>query len=92
MHDRLFETQDDWTILADPTAYFLKLVDELKLDQAKAKEAIEKEPYNDLIQLDINDANSSGVNATPTFYLNGKKLSVSSFDDLKTVVDKALIE
>ena len=31
-----------------------------------------------------------GINSTPTFYLNGKKLNLLNFTDLRTEVDKAL--
>ena len=36
------------------------------------------------------DGTRFGVNSTPTFFLNGKKLNLSSFDDLTREVDAAV--
>ncbi|KKS87365.1 MAG: Protein-disulfide isomerase [Candidatus Gottesmanbacteria bacterium GW2011_GWB1_43_11] len=46
--------------------------------------------YKDKVQKDLTDGTAIGVNATPTFYLNGKKLSLFSFTDLDAEVAKAL--
>lgn len=42
------------------------------------------------IEKDLADGTSFGVNATPTFFLNGVKLTLASFDDLQKEVDKAV--
>lgn len=89
MHDKLFETQTQWESLPNPSDFFAKIATELGLDGAKVKEATEKQKYSSLIQDDLNDGNTAALNATPTFYLNGKKLEVSSFQGIVDAIDAA---
>lgn len=92
MHQKLFETQERWEGLANPNDFFGDLARELGLDENKVKDAITKNKFNEVIQNDLNDGNSYGLNATPTFYLNGKKLELSNYDQLEDQVKKALQE
>lgn len=80
VHDKIFETQDDWSGLneADATVFFLSLAEQLQLDEAKAGQA--------KIEEDIVEGRRLGVNSTPTFFLNGRKLNLQSFNDLGIVV------
>lgn len=87
---RLFETQSQWQNLGDPNEYFMNLATEVQLDPNAAKEAVQKQLYRDLIQADLNEGTSIGVNSTPTFYLNGKKVNVRNFDEIKGLVEKEL--
>ena len=48
------------------------------------------EEIKDKVEADLNDARTLGVNSTPTFYLNGTKVNLANFDDLKTQVEKSL--
>ncbi|MBI2596745.1 thioredoxin domain-containing protein [Candidatus Daviesbacteria bacterium] len=90
IHDKLFETQEEWDKLADPTDYFVSLGSQFGLDKAKAQEAISKKLYEDKINADVAEANRLGVDATPTFYLNGRKLQLQSFTDLESIVSQEL--
>lgn len=92
MHNKLFETQNNWSQLPDPTAYFLGLAKEFGLDEQKIKEAIEKNSFEEKIKEDQQEGNKLQVNSTPTFFLNGKKLSLSSLADLKSEVEKELLK
>src|SRR3989344_1270204 len=82
MHDRIFETQSQWSDIGDSTEFFLGLARDLNLDEAKLKEVLEKNTFKSKIEDDIAEARSLGVNSTPTFFLNGKKLNLKSFNDL----------
>lgn len=90
LHDKIFETQSEWTNLSSATDFFVNLAKELGLNENKIREAIEKNTYQNKIQEDISEGNKLGVNSTPTFYLNGRKLSLQNFDDLKKEVDKTI--
>lgn len=62
MHDVLFKRQDEWTENGD------KLVDyrqELGISSG--------ETYKDKIDQDVSEGRRLGVNATPTFFVNGRK-------------------
>lgn len=90
VHDKLFETQEDWSKLSDPTEYFANLGSQLGLDKEKIKEAVSKKIYEDIINTDSAEAIRLKVDATPTFYLNGRKLTLQSFADLDNFVQAEL--
>lgn len=90
MHDLLFETQENWSNLADPIDYFADLAARLELDKEQVKKALLDRPYERKINEDIADGQNLGVTSTPTFFLNGKKLTLKSFNDLKTAVELQL--
>lgn len=90
IHDKLFETQEEWSTLSDPADYFANLGAQFELDKDKIKEAISKNIYDQKINDDQADGNILGVNSTPTFYLNGKKLNLNSYVELDSLVSKEL--
>lgn len=92
MHDKIFETQSQWSNLSDTdaTAFFLGLARDLNLDEAEIREALEKNTFKSKIEDDITEARSLGANSTPTFFLNGKKLNLKSFNDLDTAIESEL--
>lgn len=90
MKEKIFETQTEWENMGNVNDYFSNLSSELGLDGAKVKDAIEKKKYEDKIQADVDEGYSLNVNSTPTFFLNGKKVSVTNFEQLKEEVTKAL--
>ena len=74
------------------------LCDELILDFAKQLDLrmeaftqdLAREDLKQKVQADRAYALQIGINSTPTFFLNGKKLNVTSLDDLKNQVEKSL--
>lgn len=90
VHDKLFETQEDWSKLSDPTEYFANLGSQFGLNKDKIKEAVSKGLYDSKINDDTKEANRLGVNATPTFYLNSKKLNMQNFSDIETAISEEL--
>lgn len=90
MHDKLFETQAQWSTMTDVTPFFLGLARELNLDEAKIKEALDKNEFKDKIDADKAEGQRLGVDSTPSFFLNGRKLNLQSFDDLNTAVAQEL--
>ncbi|MBI2600257.1 thioredoxin domain-containing protein [Candidatus Daviesbacteria bacterium] len=90
VHDKLFETQQEWSQLADVSDYFANLGTQFGLDGAKIKEAIAKDQYAVRIDEDIAAARVYRVNSTPSFFLNGRKLNLLNFADLENLVDQEL--
>lgn len=90
MHDKIFETQTEWSDLADATPFFLELAKELNLDEAKVKQELEQDSFKAKIDDDTAEGRSAGVNSTPTFFLNGRKLNLQKFEDLNTAVTEVL--
>ncbi len=90
MHDKLYENQSKWSDKKDPMEIFTVYAKELGLNIEKFKEEIKQKKYDENITNDQNDGAKLGINATPTFFINGKMYSgVLKFDDL---TDKIEIE
>lgn len=92
MHDKLFETQAEWSKLTDTdaSAFFLDLVKQLGLDESKVKKALEENTFKSKIDSDVTEGQSLGVNSTPTFFVNGRKVNLQTFDDLNAAVTEEL--
>src|SRR5258708_6832508 len=91
MHDKLYETQNDWGDSDKPLDKFLVYAKDLGLDVNKFKADVTSNKYQDLIQRDITDGNNIGVNATPSFFVNGQAMNgIPTYDDFKAALDPIL--
>lgn len=91
MFNLLYTNQTTWGDSKDPTSYFLQYAKALHLDMNKFTSDVKNKKYAKVIQEDINDGYAVGVNATPTFYLNGVPMvGVLPYSDFQTAIDKAL--
>ncbi len=90
IHDKLFETQAEWSGLTDVNNFFMDLSKQVGLDENKLKQDMAGNPVKSKIDSDVADGQSLGVNSTPTFYVNGHKVVLQSFDDLNTAVAQEL--
>jgi protein-disulfide isomerase len=94
MHDKLFEGQKTWQAAKDPQVYFDQYAQSIGLDMTKyAQDRVSKEVLN-VINTDLGDATKLGVNGTPAFLLNGKKIESpeGSVEAFSKVLDKALAD
>lgn len=93
MHDKLFEGQSEWENSTNPMEQFTAYAQELKLDLDKFKADIEAKKFEKKVQKDIDDGYAVGVNATPTFFINGvKQESGMQYNDFKEKIDAALAQ
>lgn len=91
MHDRLFSNQKDWEESENPMEQFTAYAKELKLDEEKFKSDVATKKYEKKIQKDTDDGYAVGVDATPTFFINGVKQEGGlKLDDFKEKIDAAL--
>ena len=75
MHDLLFEEQQTWGELAAPDpAIFEGYAKQLGLDMERYAQDVNSEEARARIIRDRDEGTRLGVNATPTFFLNGEKL------------------
>jgi protein-disulfide isomerase len=63
---------------------------QLGLDEAKFTADLKNGTFTARVQSDVDAGNKLNLNSTPTFYLNGKKLELTSLNDIKTSVEQAL--
>lgn len=90
MHDKLFETQAQWSSLADPTSLFVQYAEELKLDKDRFTNDITTKAHKAFISDDQSDGYAVGVSGTPTFFVNGKQQSQFDYDSLKSAIEAEL--
>ncbi len=68
MHDAIYENQEDLN-----EDFLLELAEKLKLDIPKFKKDIDSTELADRVDSDFESGIVSGVNGTPSFYVNGNK-------------------
>jgi protein-disulfide isomerase len=86
MSDLLFNKQDEWKDLANGKDFFIKLAQGLTLDIERFKKDMEADDVKQKVNVDLSSGNAAGVNATPTFFLNGKKLEFKSLAEFKKLL------
>jgi protein-disulfide isomerase len=86
-HAYFFENQS--SIASDSPE---KMAESLGLNIQKFQKDVNSDYLKDRVFKDKTDANRLGVNSTPTFFLNGKKLTLRSPQDLILVIQKELEE
>jgi protein-disulfide isomerase len=86
MHDALYEKQDE---LGPPL--YLALAESLDLPSADLTEALKQHSFRQKVRADFSGGLKSGVNGTPTFYINGTRHDGSfELEDLVAAIDAAL--
>lgn len=91
MHDLLFQNQNTWSSMGNPSSVFEQYAQSLGLDVEKFKADMTSSAVSETINADVAEAQSYGSNATPTFIINGKKIdNPTSFEEFVKVIDEAL--
>ena len=90
MAAKMFETQPQWGEKQDfQNALFRSFAEELGLDMEKYDAAMAAEETKERIRKDIADGKALGVTGTPTFFLNGEKLTLNSEEQFRQLLDDA---
>jgi protein-disulfide isomerase len=89
-HDVLFEKQSEWSSATIPGAFFARYAEELGLD----KNLFTRHQRSSLLQGKVrdqfNEARSKGLTGTPTFFLNGERMQISTYQDFREQIEAAL--
>jgi protein-disulfide isomerase len=84
MANKLFQTQSQWAgSQASQAPLFRSYAEELGLDLALFDAAVADPQTEERILADIADGKALGVSGTPTFFLNGEKLTLSTKADFR---------
>lgn len=89
MVDLLYQEQESWSDLGNPADYFVGLSKKLKLDVAKFTTDMNSKETQTKIDADLASGLTGRVNSTPTFFLNGEKVEVETFDQFKKLLRDA---
>jgi len=93
MHNSLYQNQSLWINSSLPLTVFEQLAKSLGLNLDKFKTDFASESVNATINADYQEGVSKGVDGTPTYYLNGKKLDnkdISSVEKFSAKIDEAI--
>ena len=71
MHDGLFQTQQAWSPMRDPTPHFISLTEQLELDQTALKQCVDTGAVRGLIADEVQAATRNRLTGTPTFIIEG---------------------
>jgi protein-disulfide isomerase len=88
MHDLFFENQDEFNVSESELKLVMPEIGvALGLDSAKFQDCLSSQKYFPQIEQDYNDANTLGVQGTPTWYINNMPITGSlSTDELEDIV------
>lgn len=83
MHNKIYESQSAWSSLTgiDRTNFFESYAESLGLDTTKFKTDIASFSVTDKINYDYALGLKAGVNSTPSFFLNNKKVEPAVWGD-----------
>jgi len=83
-HDILFENQD--TLNKENLKLYAK---EIGLNEEQFNNCLDTEKYKQEVEKDIKDAKDLGVQGTPTFFINGKKVLGANKEKIKQIIEEA---
>jgi protein-disulfide isomerase len=88
VHDALYENQDELGL-----PLYIALAEALDLSETALREALEKRTFRPKVRSDFMGGLKSGVNGTPTFFINGKRHDgPSDFDSLAGTIAAELAQ
>ncbi len=91
MHDLLFENQKEWSGEKKAEELFKRYAVSLNLNVEQFGTDIDSQEIKDKVNNDYRSGVSFGINATPTFFLNGEKLqNPRTYEEFKSLLQKAL--
>jgi protein-disulfide isomerase len=92
MHRALYENQRAWSISQDPTAMFEAYARQAGLDVDRYRKDVGSPETDARVVADRDRAQSVGVESTPTFFVNGRKIppAQTNAKGLREEIDRAL--
>lgn len=96
MHDLLYQNNDPngasgWVASNAPTTFFDQFAQQIGLNMEQFKTDYASQAVNNAINADLTKGNRLKVEATPSFYLNGKATTIANTPDaFKKVLDEAI--
>ncbi len=95
MHDKLFETQSEWSVLQGilVAETFTEYALELGLDTEQFEKDMNSRDVKDAVNSDFDNGRDANVGGTPTFFLNGEPFNLRNYEqareEIREVIDEA---
>ena len=91
MQEKVYASQNDWSLMEDPSGVFIKFAEELGLNIDQFKSDMASQEVKDIVTRDTASGNVVKISETPTFYINGKKVTLSGDpNQLKNLIQAEL--
>jgi protein-disulfide isomerase len=93
MGDLLFKNQSSWASSPNPTGLFVDYATQLGLDMDKFQKDMRSDDIRTKINREYQSGIDAGVNSTPTFFLNGEKITnPATYEGFKQLIEEAINE
>ncbi len=90
MYGLLYAKQKDWAGQSNAEETFLKYAQGLDLDLAKYKNDFSSEEVRNRVKADYSGGLGMGLNSTPTFFLNGKRVQPRNYEEFRSIIQQSL--
>jgi protein-disulfide isomerase len=96
MHDRIFESQQNWSNSTNARGSFEVYARDIGLDMDRYGADFKDAAATSAINADRSDGSALGVRGTPTFFLNGQKVEIKSktmaeaLEEFKGLIEAAI--
>lgn len=82
MYGLIYSNHADWETLSDPTSVFVGYAQKLRLNMAQFNADIKSAIVAKKISDEVTTGTAAGIDATPTFFINGKRIeNPESYDE-----------
>lgn len=90
VHDKLFDTQERWAQLQNPTAYFDSLALASGVEESRYRECMSSDIMQRVINGDRSRANAAGVTSTPQFFVGNEPIrGLAPLDAYRQAIERA---
>jgi protein-disulfide isomerase len=90
MYDLVYSHQSDWEKLPDAHTILISYAEQIGLDMIKFRADLDSDAVKKSVIDDRDEGIKIGINATPTFFVNGKAIAnPQSYEAFKTLVEAA---
>lgn len=92
MYSLIFENQNEWS-LGNAEKIFTGYAESLELNIEKFKKDINSKEIKEKVENDYQGGLRSGINSTPTFFLNGTKIrNPRNYGEFQNIISRVLAE
>lgn len=89
-HDKLFENQTAWSNSPNPMLQFTAYAEELGLDTEQFRRQYSASLIRERVREDLAEARELGLTGTPTFFLNGERMVIQTYEDFVNQIAAAV--
>lgn len=91
MYDMIFSTHDEWENATNTKEVLSNYANSLGIDIKRYAIDVDSKEVKDKISLQLKDGENAGINATPTFFINGKKINnPESYEEFTRLINESL--